>query len=115
MYFLNKKRLNSKFLLILSIIFLGSTLMCYILYSQCLKSSISYYQIVQEYKSDRKIVHSEQFENESDDNNKYILLWTTFFNSENWELGQDVLGKEVNLNYWKYFLKSIENSLRYTL
>jgi hypothetical protein len=73
-----------------------------------LEPAFNYFRISKTHNnnSDSVIIVTPRIENEKlVEKIKYILLWTKFFESISWELEPGILGKEVNFDSLKKFLK----------
>lgn len=56
----------------------------FLIHTQCLKPSVSYYKILEDHIRDRRV----------EDRSKYILLYTNFFDVKNWKLSAETVGPD---------------------
>jgi hypothetical protein len=107
------KQLNTKFFVLITLVFFIILSIFWTLQSQQLEPAINYYRLAKSSNNHNNYVYSVALgiNNESLVNKtyKYILLWTKFFESKSWELEPGILGKEVSRST-KLLVQCFKNS-----
>lgn len=96
----NSIKKNKKFILLFGLLVFYITTSFFMIYNHCLKPAVSSYILLEEFNQE----YSEQnrLHNNKNDTQKYILLWTSFFTSKNWNINDNdsdhlLLDKQVNI------------------
>ncbi|XP_062699416.1 alpha-(1,3)-fucosyltransferase C isoform X2 [Aedes albopictus] len=81
---IRKMKRNRLMLCLLFVVFCLLVSAGFLIHTQCLKPSISYYKILEDHIRDRRL----------EDRSKYILLYTNFFDVKNWKLSAETVGPD---------------------